>query len=194
MHDTAVAFPWDKASPGNTCLKTGMQRLLRGDVSRATKKHGCAILLDLQTFYDCATWTKLEARILNSGFPSAVALLVVQAYRGTRYLLLEGILPARGISAGCPFATMMARVFLGPIMKEAAALRHLTALDTWVDDVGADFEARFPEQVACSVANFWSTVTSDCLSKRRVSCAPLRRQGQNCKSSGRTPTLPFMTT
>ena len=85
-------------------------------MSRATKKHGCAILLELQAFYDCVTWTKLEARILESGFSSAVALLVVQAYRGTRYLvaedlLSEGILPARGILAGCPFATLLARVY-----------------------------------------------------------------------------------
>ena len=93
---------------------------------------------------------------MATGFPPTVALLVTQAYRGTRYLvaedlLSEGILPARGILAGCAFATMMARVYLQPIMQEAAQLRHITALDTWVDDIGADFEARHPEQAAFAV-------------------------------------------
>ena len=142
MRETAEQFPWDKASPGNTCLETGMQRLLRGEVSRAANKHACAVLLDLQTFYDSVNWTKLEERIVATGFPPAIALLVMQVYRGTRYLvaedlLSEGILPARGILAGCPFATMMARVYLQPIMQEAAQLRSITALDTWVDDIGS---------------------------------------------------------
>ena len=163
MRETAERFPWDKASPGNTCLETGMQRLLRGEVSRAANKHACAVLLDLQTFYDSVNWTKLEERIVATGFPPAIALLVMQVYRGTRYLvaedlLSEGILPARGILAGCPFATMMARVYLQPIMQEAAQLRNITALDTWVDDIGADFEARYPEQAAFAVYEGYKTL------------------------------------
>ena len=163
MRETAERFPWDKASPGNTCLETGMQRLLRGEVSRAANKHACAVLLDLQTFYDSVNWTKLEERIVATGFPPAIALLVMQVYRGTRYLvaedlLSEGILPARGILAGCPFATMMARVYLQPIMQEAAQLRSITALDTWVDDIGADFEARYPEQAAFAVYEGYKTL------------------------------------
>ena len=163
MRETAEQFPWDKASPGNTCLETGMQRLLRGEVSRAANKHACAVLLDLQTFYDSVNWTKLEERIVATGFPPAIALLVMQVYRGTRYLvaedlLSEGILPARGILAGCPFATMMARVYLQPIMQEAAQLHSITALDTWVDDIGADFEARHPEQAAFAVYEGYKTL------------------------------------
>ena len=163
MRETAERFPWDKASPGNTCLETGMQRLLRGEVSRAANKHACAVLLDLQTFYDSVNWTKLEERIVATGFPPALALLVMQVYRGTRYLvaedlLSEGILPARGILAGCPFATMMARVDLQPIMQEAAQLRSITALDTWVDDIGADVEARYPEQAAFAVYEGYKTL------------------------------------
>ena len=163
MRETAERFPWDKASPGNTCLETGMQRLLRGEVSRAANKHACAVLLDLQTFYDSVNWTKLEERIVATGFPPAIGLLVMQVYRGTRYLvaedlLSEGILPARGILAGCPFATMMARVYLQPIMQEAAQLRSITALDTWVDDIGADFEARYPEQAAFAVYEGYKTL------------------------------------
>ena len=73
-------------------------------------------------------------------------------------LLSEGILPARGILAGCPFATMMARVYLQPIMQEAARLRSITALDTWVDDIGADFEARYPEQAAFAVYEGYRTL------------------------------------
>ena len=69
-------------------------------------------------------------------------------------LLSEGILPARGILAGCPFATMMARVYL--IMQEAAQLRSITALDTWVDDIGADFE--YPEQAAFAVYEGYKTL------------------------------------
>ena len=163
MRETAAQFPWDKASPGNTCLETGMQRLLRGEVSRAANKHACAVLLDLQTFYDSVNWTKLEERIVATGFPPAIALLVMQVYRGTRYLaaedlLSEGILPARGILAGCPFATMMARVYLQPIMLAAAQLHSITALDTWVDDIGADFEARHPEQAAFAVYEGYRTL------------------------------------
>ena len=108
-------------------------------------------------------WAKLEERIVATGFPPAIALLVMQVYRGTRYLvaedlLSEGILPARGILAGCPFATMMARVYLQPIMQEAAQLHSVTALDTWVDDIGADFEARHPEQAAFAVYEGYKTL------------------------------------
>ena len=85
-------------------------------------------------------------------------------------------------------------------MKEAATLRDPTALNTWVDDVGADFEARFPEQVACSAYAGYRAIRkllegSDLrLSLKKTGFLCTCGEGQNCKSSGRTPTLPFMTT
>ena len=106
----------------------------------------------------------------------------MQVYRGTRNLvaedlLSEGILPARGILAGCPFATMMARVYLLPIMQEAAQLRSITALDTWVDDIGADFEARYPEQAAFAVYEGYKTL------RRLLEGSDLKKTGFLCTTA-----------
>ena len=140
LHDTEDAYPWDKAVPGGTCLEVGVLRLVRWEVAAANQQHMVAILLDLQTFYDKIDHGLLEVRILQAGFPAAVARLVVQAYQGMRYLVAEdqlsqGILPSTGILAGCPFATMIARVYLGPVLKEAYSFIGVTNVDTWVDDI-----------------------------------------------------------
>ena len=50
-----------------------------------------------------------------------------------------------------PFRNNDGRVCLQPIMQEAAQLRSITALDTWVDDIGADFEA-------CAVCEGYKTL------------------------------------
>ena len=60
----------------------------------------------------------------------------------------QTITTERGILAGCPFATMTARVYLGPVLQEASSLPRLEATDTWVDDIGADFGDTVPEKAA----------------------------------------------
>ncbi|OLP99123.1 hypothetical protein AK812_SmicGene18339 [Symbiodinium microadriaticum] len=144
---------WDKATPGNTCLQIAVNRLLKGEVSRCNKKHMIAILLDLETFYDCVDLQLLADRLCEAQFPPVVGALALQAYAGERHIisedvLSEGIRPKRGIPAGCPLAITMARVFLAPILREASTCEGLAGLDTWVDDIGADFEDKRPAVVA----------------------------------------------
>ena len=144
---------WDKATPGNTCLQIAVNRLLKGEVSRSNKKHMIAILIDLETFYDCVDLQLLADRLCEAHFPPVVGALALQAYVGERHIvsedvLSEGIRPQKGIPAGCPLAITMARVFLAPILREASTCEGLAGLDTWVDDIGADFEDKRPAVVA----------------------------------------------
>ncbi|CAE7835700.1 unnamed protein product [Symbiodinium sp. CCMP2592] len=127
MRETQASTPWDRATPGNTCLQVAIHRLLKGEV--------------------------LEQRLVDANFPPKVAALTLQAYRGTRHIVSEDILsacihPEKGILAGCRFATAMARVYLKPILQDVSSCEGLKGLDTWVDDIGADFEAHSPLQVA----------------------------------------------
>ncbi|CAE7947685.1 unnamed protein product, partial [Symbiodinium sp. KB8] len=69
------------------------------------------------------------------------------------------IKPQKGIPAGCPLAIAMARVFLAPILREASTCEGLAGLDTWVDDIGADFEDKRLEWAkADRVSDPWATV------------------------------------
>ncbi|CAE7523445.1 unnamed protein product [Symbiodinium sp. CCMP2592] len=145
LEATKVDTPWDRATPGNTCL----QAKSVGTVS----EHMVCVLLDLETFYDRVDLEVLEQRLLDANFPSNVAALTLQTYRGARHIVSEDILsesitPQRGILAGCPFATVMARVFLQPILQEVSCSPGLQGLDTWVDDIGADYESSSPILVA----------------------------------------------
>ena len=153
MEATKLDTPWDRATPGNTCLQVAIHRLLKGEVSRHSKSHMICVLLDLETFYDRVDLEVLEQRLLDANFPPIVAALTLQTYRGARHIVSEDILsepitPQRGILAGCPFATVMARVFLKPILQQASSSPGLKGLDTWVDDIGADFESSSPILVA----------------------------------------------
>ena len=141
LRDTSHLYPWDKPVPGGTCLEVGIFRLLRGEVASASKEHAIALLLDLQTLYDRIDHAILEEMIIKAGFPAA-------GYLVAENQMSQGILPKTDILAGCPFATMMARVYLGPILTEADKLPGLTNVDTCVDDVGADFGGRQPSLVA----------------------------------------------
>ncbi|CAE7888795.1 unnamed protein product [Symbiodinium necroappetens] len=102
-----------------------------------------AILIDLETFYDCVDLQLLADRLCEAQFPPVVGALALQAYAGERHIvsedvLSEGIKPQKGIPAGCPLAITMARVFLAPILREASTCEGLAGLDTWVDDIGVD--------------------------------------------------------
>ncbi|OLP75817.1 hypothetical protein AK812_SmicGene44330 [Symbiodinium microadriaticum] len=116
-------------------------------------RHMIAILIDLETFYDCVDLQLLADRLCEAQFPPVVGALALQAYAGERHIvsedvLSEGIKPQKGIPAGCPLAITMARVFLAPILREASKCEGLAGLDTWVDDIGADFEDKRPGVVA----------------------------------------------
>ncbi|CAE7878786.1 unnamed protein product, partial [Symbiodinium necroappetens] len=144
---------WDKATPGNTCLQIAVHRLLKGEVSRTAGKHMIAILIDLETFYDCVDLQLLAKRLCEADFPPVIGALALQTYAGERHIvsedvLSEGIWPQKGIPAGCPMATTMARVFLAPILQDVSSTAGLAGLDTWVDDIGADYEAQTPQLVA----------------------------------------------
>ncbi|CAE7453123.1 unnamed protein product, partial [Symbiodinium sp. KB8] len=162
IQQTQNSTAWDKATPGNTCLQIAVNRLLKGEVSRCNKKHMIAILIDLETFYDCVDLQLLADRLCEAQFPPVVGALALQAYAGERHIvsedvLSEGIKPQKGIPAGCPLAITMARVFLAPILREASTCEGLAGLDTWVDDIGADFEDKRPA-VADRVSDPWATV------------------------------------
>ncbi|CAE7770321.1 unnamed protein product [Symbiodinium microadriaticum] len=153
---------WDKATPGNTCLQIAVNRLLKGEVSRCNKKHMIAILIDLETFYDCVDLQLLADRLCEAQFPPVVGALALQAYAGERHIvsedvLSEGIWPKRGIPAGCPLAITMARVFLAPILREASTCEGLAGLDTWVDDIGKLGKLKVPVE-ADRVSDPWATV------------------------------------
>ena len=150
---TQSSTAWDKATPGNTCLQIAVNRLLKGEVSRCNKRHMIAIMIDLETFYDCVDLQLLADRLCEANFSPVIGALALQAYSGERHIvsedvLSEGIRPQKGIPAGCPLAITMARVFLAPILREVSKCEGLAGLDTWVDDIGADFEDRRPGVVA----------------------------------------------
>ena len=42
----------------------------------------------------------------------------------------------------------MARLFLSPVLRKVTTCNGLVGLDTWVDDIGADFEDKKPKNVA----------------------------------------------
>ena len=153
MQDTQAETAWDRATPGNTCLQVALQRLLKGEVSRHNSKHMIGVLIDLETFYDCVDLRLLAERLREADFPPVIGALALQAYAGERHIvsedvLSEGVKPERGILAGCPMATAMARVFLSPVLRKVTECAGLVGLDTWVDDIGADFEDKKPKDVA----------------------------------------------
>ena len=50
-------------------------------------------------------------------------------------------------------ATAMARVFLSPVLRKVTECAGLAGLDTWVDDIGADFEDK-KTQKRCGETGF----------------------------------------
>ena len=103
MRDTAEVYPWDQASPGNTCIEVGLGRLLRGEVSSSNQRHLVAILLDLQTFYDCMAVRSRPTRA------DGIWSQKIKCHKGHH---------PRQRDFRCPLATMMARVYLGPVLQE----------------------------------------------------------------------------
>ncbi|CAE7325820.1 unnamed protein product, partial [Symbiodinium sp. KB8] len=145
ISEVGVNAVWDRATPGNTCLEVGIARLVRAETSRCNGKHRVAVLFDLSNFYDLVDFELLEERIITYGFPARVAALVVQTYRAARHIEAEDILseviyPRTGMLAGCPFAVALAKTYLWPILQEIHGMKGVQALDSWVDDIGADLE------------------------------------------------------
>ena len=143
MKDNKHLYPWDQASPGNTCTEVGVGRSLRGERATSNQRHLVAIRFDLQTFYDCIDHGLLEQCILDASFPLKIALLAVQAYQARRYLAAEdqvsqGITSAIRILAGCALATMMARGNLGPKKRLDCQLEQIRFLsNSIVSSLGA---------------------------------------------------------
>ena len=145
ISEVGINAVWDRATPGNTCLEVGIARLVRAETSRCNGKHRVAVLFDLSNFYDLVDFELLEERIITYGFPARVAALVVQTYRAARHIEAEDILseviyPRTGMLAGCPFAVALAKTYLWPILQEIHGMKGVQALDSWVDDIGADLE------------------------------------------------------
>ena len=71
----------------------------------------------------------------------------------------EPILPTRGVVAGCPMATCMAKIFLWDIVEQLVNRRLPASVSTWVDDLGMDTVARHSRDAAVRVAQCYRVYT-----------------------------------
>ena len=94
---------------------TVWRQSLQSEAGVAARQCACALLWDFQKYYEGLNIAQVEARCVKRGFPAAISRLACQAYRGPRFLSLQGVISpgyyaTSGVVAGCPFATTFIRI------------------------------------------------------------------------------------
>ena len=151
--EVGVLAHWDRAVLGGSVMEVACVRQLRAEAVSSAQIHMCAVLSDLRHFFDSIDLQSLAARALQLKFPPLL-LHHLHCVRSSPRILVadeqisEQIVPKRGIVAGCPMATSMAKIFLWDIVAQLIDRKFPSSVSTWVDDLGMDVAGRTAKTTA----------------------------------------------
>ena len=165
QNELPASFAYDKARPGFCVLDVALQRLLQTEVAKELGEHTITLLCDMSNFYDKITLKTLPANALEYDYPALPLLFAWQVYSSPRVLTAEGEVSqpqkyAKGISAGCAQAPLLAKVHLAPALQSFATQFPQVHVDSWVDDLSLDVRGSDPKEVAQKAAQAFRTLTT----------------------------------
>ena len=143
----------DRARPGAQVLQVALERLLRQEVHRTNGRHGITCLMDMSTFYDTISLTRLQQEAQQLNYPPLLLEMAMQLYTGPKAIVAEQEMTPffhvqNGVPAGCPQAPLLAKAALAPALQPWKASHPEAHLSSWVDDVGFDLSGSTPMTVA----------------------------------------------
>ena len=158
--------PWDSAVPGVTCLSVSIARVFKCEIAVATGRHRATLYLDLSTFYETLSHTKLIQAAKSLNFPSCVLNMALQIYRGGRIIDAEGSMGPisftdRGVIAGCPVAPALSKLALYEPLNTVHKTGLSAGLDSWIDDVTIDAEDTDPQKAAQKIVSLYRTISAE---------------------------------
>ena len=138
-------------------FEVACMRQLKAEAAVSAQLNMCTFLSDLRHFYDSVDLESLAGKALELDFPPLLLHHLLRMHSSPRVLVADEqcsrqILPRRGIVAGCPMATSMAKIFLCNIVGQLVRRRLPSSVSTWVDDLGLDVVARKPREAAVRMA------------------------------------------
>ncbi|OLP81585.1 hypothetical protein AK812_SmicGene37862 [Symbiodinium microadriaticum] len=141
--EKGVEATWDHAVAGSTVFDAASKRQLKAEILGVAGMHMATFLSDLQHFYDAIDLSVLASKALDLGFPPLVLHHCLLFYAAPRVLVADEICsdplhPCRGIIAGCPHATTMAKMYLWELLRDLTLRQRPHEITTWVDDIGLD--------------------------------------------------------
>ncbi|CAE7384674.1 unnamed protein product, partial [Symbiodinium necroappetens] len=151
---------------GVTCLSVSTARVFKCEVAVATGRHRATLYLDLSTFYETLSHAKLIESAKALAFPASVLNIAIQIYRGGRIMEAEGTMSPvsftdRGVIAGCPAAPALSKLALYRPLKIVQDTGLTAGLDSWIDDVTIDAEAKDAQRVAQKIVALYRTVSAE---------------------------------
>ena len=143
----------DRARPGAQVLQVALERLLRQQFQRTNGRHGITCLMDMSTFYDTISLTRLQQEAQQLNYPPLLLEMATQLYTGPKAIVAEQEMTPffhvqNGVPAGCPQAPLLAKAVLAPALQPWKASHPEAHLSSWVDDVGFDLSGSTPMTVA----------------------------------------------
>ena len=153
QQSVGVKADWDKAVLGGSVFEVACMRQLKAEAAVSAQLNMCTFLSDLRHFSDSVDLESLAGKALELDFPPLLLHHLLCVHSSPRVLVADEqcsrqILPRRGIVAGCPMATSMAKIFLWDIVSQLVKRRLPSSVSTWVDDLGLDVVARKPREAA----------------------------------------------
>ena len=79
----------DRARPGAQVLQVALERLLRQEVQRTNGRHGITCLMDMSTFYDTISLTRLQQEAQQLNYPPLLLEMAMQLYTGPKAIVAE---------------------------------------------------------------------------------------------------------
>ena len=161
QQNEGVQATWDHAVAGYSVFDAASSRQFKAEFLGALDLQMATFLSDLRYFYDKIRWSVLAEKALSLEFPPLVLHHVLLFYAWPRVLVADEICsetlrPAKGILAGRPFATVMAKIYLWDLTRDALLNQRPFQITTWVDDVGMDTANRSCRAAAVHMVSCYS--------------------------------------
>ncbi len=154
--------PYFAAGKGRRVCDAVWRQLAKAEAGDGGGRVSATVLWDMGSFYDSINRVRLWALVGRHDFPLAVARLAFACYDAPRALTLEGRIacPAyarNGVTAGCPFATALTRLYSIDPFDDIAAQISVRGdvgsdFDAYVDDLAVSVTAPANQVVECTVA------------------------------------------
>ena len=161
QQNKGVQATWDHAVAGYSVFDAASSRQFKAEFLGALDLQMATFLSDLRYFYDKISWSVLAEKALSLEFPPLVLHHVLLFYASPRVLVADEICsetlrPAKGILAGRPFATVMAKIYLWDLTRDVLLNQRPFQITTWVDDVGMDTANRSCRAAAVHMVSCYS--------------------------------------
>ena len=170
---------WQRELDDGGILNTGEGRkvtdcvwrsAVRGETSEGLQRSFLVLLWDLAKAFEKVNHSKLILLARSVKFPAAILRVVVNAFRWTRYVVMDGmvadgVLPDNGVVAGCFAATYALAAYLITDLKAQQERHPEVLLTVHVDDIGQEVSAESAQlavdQLASSARDLKAAIEQD---------------------------------